>query len=88
MTVEQLLDLALQLRGAFAGGVPASGVREIERRVRELGRRAARQRAELMERDAAAVGPLEERLHHVGNILRECEALLAARPPESGAEPS
>ena len=87
MTVERLLDRALQLRRALASDTGASQVGELEQRVRELGQRAARQRTALLDRDEAAIAPLEERLRHVGNIMRECEALLAARPPEAGPDP-
>ena len=86
-TVEEMLDLALKLRGELAQDTGAPGVHETARQVRELGRRAARQRTELLDRDEAAVAPLDERLRHIANIMRECEALLATQPPESGSDP-
>ena len=85
VTVERLLDLALRLRRALARDAGAE-VCELAQRVRELERRVARQRTELLDRDEAAVAPLEERLRHVSNIMRECEALLAAQCPGPGAE--
>ena len=88
ITVERLLDLALRLRRELARAAGAPEALEFAQRVRELERRAARQRTELLDRDEAAVAPHEERLRHVANIMRECEALLAARPPESWTEPS
>jgi predicted membrane chloride channel (bestrophin family) len=87
VTVERLLDLALRLRAELARDA-GEEVLELAQRVRELGRRVARQRTELLDRDEAAVAPFEERLRHIANIMRECEAILAEQSPEPGAEPS
>ena len=87
-TVEELLDLALGLYGALTRDARASGACATMQEARALEMRAARQRTELLDRDEAAVAPFEERLRHVANIMRECEAPRAAQSPEPGAEPS
>ena len=81
-TVEQLLDLVLQLRGELARDAAAPGTRETLRAIRELGERVERQRAALGER--AEAGAPAERLGHVTGILEECRAIMAGRAPELG----
>jgi len=81
-SVEQLLDLALGLRGQVTRDAEAA-VDESLRVIRELGARVERQRASL---GASVAGEqAADRLAHVTNIMDECHAILEERRAGRGS---
>jgi hypothetical protein len=80
LSIEGVLDAALELRWKLGQGPDAEERAELQRQVVELNRRVGRWRTQLAAEPAleAAAG---ERLRHVGNILAECAGIL-----DTGAE--
>ncbi len=83
-SVEQLLDLALQLRRALVRDPDRVAATVVMEAVRDLGLRIVELQAALDDQPEGC--SIVERLEHAGNILLECRALLqdrvmgAARP--------
>ena len=84
-SVEEMLDLALALRGRVAQGADHDEARAILREIGELGERVKRWREAFPELPGLEA-VVDERLRHVTNIVRECTAILGQRP--AGREPS
>jgi len=86
-SVEQLLDLALGLRGRVTRDAGAAAVDESMRAIRELGARVERQRASLGASEAGDVvgEQAANRLAHVTTIMDECHAILEERRAGRGS---
>ena len=80
LAADELLDLALETRWKLAHEADSPGAADLEQLVDEIGGRVARWREQLrgcpMFEERAG-----ERLRHAQNIMAECAAILAARPP-------
>lgn len=80
LAVDELLDLALQVRWKVAQEPDLAGGTEPRELVAEIEERVAWWREQLLLRPALWA-TADERLRHAQNIAAECAAILAGRPP-------